>query len=48
MVQLFRSTDPGVRKAADLCLLEERRGQRLKFKPAMFVHDLLPENQSQR
>ena len=47
MAQLFRSTDPGVRKAADLRLLEERRGQRLKFKPATFVHDLLPETQFQ-
>ena len=47
MAQLFRSTDSGVRKAADLRILEKRRGQRLKFKPATFVHDLLPETQSQ-
>ena len=47
MVQLFRFTDPGVRKAADLRLLEERKRQRSNFKPAMFIHDLLPQTQSQ-
>ena len=40
MVQLFMSGDPGVRKAADLQLEDEREKQQSKFKPAMFVDDL--------
>ena len=34
MVQLFRSSDPAVRKAADLHLSGEKERQRLKFRPA--------------
>ena len=41
MVQLFTSSDPGVRKAADLRLEEERKSQRMKFQPAEFVEELL-------
>ena len=37
MVQLLMSHDPGVRKAADLHLKEEKKRQRMKFKPAAFV-----------
>ena len=35
MVQLFRTHDPAVRKAAVLCLTEEKARQRLKFRPAV-------------
>ena len=41
MVQLFTSNDPGVRKAADLCLEKERGMQRSKFKPAVVVEELV-------
>ena len=41
MVQFFTSSDPGVRKAADLRLEEERKSQRMKFQPAEFVEELL-------
>jgi len=47
MVQLFSSSDPGVRKAADLLLVEERKRQRMSFRPAMLVDELLPEDRSQ-
>ena len=40
MVQLLMSHDPGVRKAADLRLQEEKKRQRMKLKPAAFVQDL--------
>ena len=47
MVQLFSSSDPGVRKAADLLLVEERKRQRKSFRPAALVDELLPEDRSQ-
>ena len=34
MVQLLTSSDPGICKAGDLQLVEERVRQRLKFRPA--------------
>ena len=40
MAQLFTSTDPGVRKAAHLCLLAEREKQRVQFKPAALVDEI--------
>ena len=47
MVQLFTSGDKGVRKAADLCLVEERGKQRMKFKPATLVDSVLSNHPSQ-
>ena len=47
MVQLFTSSDPGVRKAASLRLEEERRRQRMKFQPAGLVGELLSGAQPQ-
>ena len=41
MVQLFRSHDPGVRKAADFRLAEERERQRMKFRPADMVDSII-------
>jgi hypothetical protein len=35
MVQVLKSSDPGVRKAANLQLEEERKKQRVKFRPAV-------------
>ena len=40
-VQLCTSSDPGVRKSAQQCLEEERRGVRRRFKPALLVEELL-------
>ena len=37
MVQLLVSREYGVQKAADLCLSEEKKKQRMKFKPAALV-----------
>ena len=47
MVQLFTSSDPGVRKAADFHLVEERKSQRVRFKPATFVNELRAVDQPQ-
>ena len=47
MVQLFSSSNPGVHKAADLLLVEERKRQRKSFRPAALVDELLPEDRSQ-
>ena len=44
MVQLFRSHDPGVRKAADFRLAEERGRQRMKFRPADLVDSIISED----
>ena len=44
MVQLFSSSDPGVQKAADLQLVEERRRQRMSCRPAVLVEEFLPED----
>ena len=40
MVQLFTSQDAGVRKAADLHLMEEKEKKRLKFQPAALVDSI--------
>ena len=48
MVQLFSSSDPGVRKAADLRLEDEGGRQRVKFRPAALVDSIMKENPSQR
>ena len=47
MVQLVTSSDPVVRKAAELHLEEERRVQRRKFLPAQLVEDLMSGGLSQ-
>ena len=47
MVQHFRSNDPGVRKAADLRLREERERLRMKFRPAVLVDRHLHAGYSQ-
>ena len=47
MVQLFMSSDPGVRKVADLQLVEERKRLRAKFKPAMLVDNLRSADRAQ-
>ena len=47
MVQLFRSHDPGVRKAADFRLAEERGRQRIKFRPAYLVDSIISEDHHQ-
>ena len=47
MLQLLTSSDPGVRKVANVHLEEERRKQRIKFKPATFVDAILMEDRSQ-
>ena len=47
MVQLLTSLDPGVRKAGDLQLVEERARQRLKFRPASLVDSILSQDHSQ-
>ena len=47
MVQLLTSLDPGVRKAGDLHLVEERARQRLKFRPASLVDSILSQDHSQ-
>ena len=46
-VQLVTSSDPGVRKVAELRLEEERRSQRRKFQPAQLVEELLSAEQPQ-
>ena len=46
MLQLLTSSDPGVRKVANLHLEEERRKQRIKFKPATLVDTILAEDRS--
>ena len=40
MVQLVLSRDPGVRKVANLHLLEEKKSKRIKFKPAILVDSI--------
>ena len=40
MVQLITSHDPGVRKVADLRLLEEKERLRMKFRPAVLVDSI--------
>ena len=47
MVQLFRSNDPGVRKAAALRLVEEKGRQRLKFRPAALVDSIFTQDHTQ-
>ena len=47
MVQLFRSHDPGVRKAVALRLVEEKERQRLKFRPAALVDSILTQDHAQ-
>ena len=47
MVQLFTSYDPGVRKVADLRLLEEKKRQRLKFRPAVLVDSIKTQGHPQ-
>ena len=47
MVQLFISSDPGVRKAADLKLDDERKRLRAKFRPAMLIDDLRSADHAQ-
>jgi hypothetical protein len=47
MVQLLTSLDPGVRKAGDLHLVEERARRRLKFRPAVLVESILSQDHSQ-
>ena len=42
MIQLF---DPGVRKAADIPLAEERGRQRMKFRPTTLVDSIISEDQ---
>jgi hypothetical protein len=40
IVQLFTSHDPGVRKVADLRLVEEKKRKRIKFRPAVLVDSI--------
>ena len=47
IVQLVTSSDPGVRKAAELQLEEEKRNQQRKFWPVQLVKDLLSGDQFQ-
>ena len=47
MVQLITSHDPGVRKVADLRLLEERKRQRMKFRPAVLVDSIRTQDHPQ-
>ena len=47
MVQLIMSHDPGVRKVADLRLLEERKRQRMKFRPAVLVDSIRTQDHLQ-
>ena len=47
MLQLLTSSDSGVRKVANLRLEEERRKQRIKFKPATLFDTILAEDHSQ-
>ena len=44
MVQLITSHDPGVRKVADLQLLEEKKRLRMKFRPAVLVDSIKTQN----
>jgi hypothetical protein len=44
MVQVLKSSDPGVRKAANLQLEEERKKQRVKFRPAVLAANIRAEN----
>ena len=46
MAQLLKSRDQGVRKAADLRLSEEKKSQRMKFKPAALIDSISCENPS--
>ena len=46
-MQLFRSSDPAVRKAADLYLSGEKERQRLKFGPAALVDSILSQDNPQ-
>ena len=47
MVQLITSHDPGVRKVADLRLLEEKKRLRMKFRPAVLVDSIKLQNHPQ-
>ena len=47
MVQLITSHDPGVRKVADLRLLEEKKRLRMKFRPAVLVDSIKTQNHPQ-
>ena len=47
MVQLITFHDPGVRKVADLRLLEERKRQRMKFRPAVLVDSIRTQDHPQ-
>ena len=47
MVQVIMSHDPGVRKVADLRLLEEKKRQILKFKPAVLVDSIKTQDHPQ-
>jgi hypothetical protein len=44
MVQVLKSSDPGVRKAANLQLEEERKKQRVKSRPAVPAANIRAEN----
>jgi len=46
MAQLLTSSDPGVRKAGDLHLEEERARQSLKFRPASLVEAIISQDHS--
>ena len=47
MVQLITSQDPGVRKVADLRLLEEKKRQRIKFRPAVLEDSIQTQDHPQ-
>ena len=45
IAQLFTSRGPGVRKAAQLHLLEEKQKERVNFKPAVMIDEILSHEQ---
>ena len=47
MVQQITSHDPGVRKVADLRLLEEKKRRRIKFRPAVLVNSITTQDHPQ-
>lgn len=47
MVQLVMSNDLGVRKAVNLCLLEENKSKRMKFRPGVLVDSIQMQDLSQ-
>ena len=47
IVQLITSHDPGVRKVADLRLLEEKKRRRIKFRPAVLVNSITMQDHPQ-